>query len=149
MWDFANVQFVLRDLMRYDTPGDYQGDEIVAWSGLAVENPLYARAVQLHEFNERIIVAALGITDEMIDVIDKFRLLSWEYPEGRATLEELGVAAIEYAKIPKTIVDRYDEAHFIVMIHERLFVEACGLDWKKYNAFIESTRGKIPIEPNQ
>ena len=121
--DISKVKFQTTDTMRYDTPGDWQGEVITAWSGL--EKPEYIEAVQFHEFIEAVILQAAGITPDMIDKIDI---------EGPLD-------------IPIWILALYNKAHILALLCERELIEVHGLNWKEYDDFIESTRGKIPIFP--
>lgn len=163
-WDFRKVRFEIREKMRYDTPGDYQGNVISAWSGLP---ELSQKAVLVHEFTESLILRAAGITDEQIDIMDHYkevtgrfskpefefaeRMTSWgeltkAFDERITTVTELVKAAVAYEAIPKWIRNLYDEAHVIALIAERAYLEAAGGNWKEHDALIEATRGKIPHE---
>ena len=135
MWDFTRVKWATRDTMRYDTPGDWYGDNIEAWEGMPL---LSQRAVQLHEFNESAILRAAGITPEIIDAIDEFRI---QARNGVITLHTLDT----YRAIPAETLNLYDEAHVIALIVERAFLEAAGGNWQEHCKMIEDTRGKIPV----
>lgn len=124
LWDFTKVVFITSNAMRYDTPGDWYGDVIEAWVGLGrIE---YILAVQLHEFTEAVMLLAAGITPDMIDILD-------------TGTEE------EKTKILPWVKSKYEMAHNLSLLIEREFIEGCGLNWKEYDDFIESTQGKIPI----
>jgi hypothetical protein len=144
MWDFTKAIFCESEAMRYDTPGDWYGYVIEAWSGLGrVE---YIRAMQLHELIEATILRAAGITPDVIDILDNFELIASAYAKGEASQEELLAACVP---IPKEVKNIYDRAHVLALLVEREFIEACGLNWKEYDDFIEATRGKIPIRPEK
>ena len=151
MWDFTKVKFVTRKTMRYDSPGDWYGDNIEAWEGMP---PLSQQAVQLHEFNESAILRAAGITEEMIDIMDNFKNAAFEFSKYKSrkrddngiTLLKLAECAVLYFKIPPEIRNLYDEAHVLALQVERAFLEAAGGNWKKHCKLIEDSRGKIPFD---
>ena len=164
-FDITTAQFRVCDAMRYDTPGDYYIETLLAraplnsvvdhrwvfevWSGLS--RPEYIQEVFGHEVQEAMILTAAGITPEMVDVIDNYRLASWSY--GARTRRsgpdvdagELHITCFHYEAIPRYLRDLYDEAHFKAIGWGRLFIEACGLDWKTYQQEIIDSRGKIPV----
>ena len=142
MWDFRRVEWRTSDAMRYDTPGDWHGDEIEAWSGMPV---LSQQAVQLHEFNESAILRAAGITEEMIDIMDNFKNAAFDYTKGKASQKDLATRAVLFFKIPAELRNLYDEAHVLALQAERAFLEAAGGNWKKHCQMIEDSRGKIPV----
>lgn len=176
-FDFCNAKFRVCDTMRYDSPGDYYLEKILVraplncdrgsrwvfevWSGLS--RPEYIQEVFGHEVQEAMILVAAGITPEMIDVIDGYRQASWRYGEFRNTLtprdmeredfiqdlrNNVLLTTLDYEFIPKYLRDLYDEAHFKAIGWGRLFIEACGLDWKTYQQEIIDSRGKIPVREN-
>jgi len=135
MWDFTKVKWASSKAMRYDTPGDWHGDLIEAWEGMPL---LSQRAVQLHEFNESAILRAAGVTPEIIDAIDEFRI---QVKNGVITLHTLDT----YRAISPEILNLYDEAHVIALMVERAFLEAAGGNWQDHCKMIEDSRGKIPV----
>ena len=143
MWDFTKARFIEADVMRYDTPGDWEGDTITAWKGMPF---LSQRAVQLHEFNESAILRAAGITEEQIDIIDNFHVAASNFSKGLISKDELAECASLYYKIPWNLRELYDFAHDICLILERTFLEASGGNWQEHEQIIENTRGKIPIK---
>ena len=142
MWDFTKVIWATRDTMRYDTPGDWYGDNIEAWGGMPF---LSQRAVQLHEFNESAILRAAGITEEMIDVMDNFKNAAIAFAQGEISSGELDGLARKYEAIQPETRNLYDEAHVIALMVERAFLEAAGGNWQEHCKMIEDTRGKIPV----
>lgn len=143
MWDFTKVIWKTSAVMRYDTPGDWHGDVIEAWEGMPL---LSQRAVQLHEFNESIILRAAGVTEDMIDVMDDFKNAAFAYSKGEIEQTELALRAVSFFAIPAETRNLYDEAHVIALQVERAFLEAAGVNWQKHCRMIEDTRGKIPHE---
>lgn len=142
MWDFTNVKWATRDTMRYDTPGDWHGDFIEAWSGMPV---LSQQAVLLHEFCESLVLRAAGITEEMIDIMDNFKNAAFNYTQGKATQREMARFAVLFFKLSPEIRNLYDEAHVLALQVERAFLEAAGGNWKEHCRMIEDSRGKIPF----
>jgi hypothetical protein len=142
MWDFRNVRWETRDVMRYDTPGDWHSDFIEVWSGLPYLNRM---AILLHEFNESAILRAAGITEEMIDIMDNFKNAAFQFARGEICEEELGDRARLYYVLPPEITNLYDEAHVLALQVERAFLEAAGGNWKEHCKLIEDSRGKIPV----
>lgn len=147
-FDITKTRFTVCDAMRYDTPGDYFLKDglwqFEAWSGLS--RPEYIQEVFGHELQEAMIISAAGITEEMIDAIDNYRLASWSYAnrfERQGT--EFLSTCVDYEAIPRYLWDLYDEAHFKAIGWGRLFIEACGLEWKTYQQEILDSRGKIPV----
>lgn len=152
MLDLTKVKFTVQDAMRYDTPGDYFFKDglwqFEAWSGLS--QPEYIQEVFGHESQEAMIISAAGITEEQIDVIDNFRQAVWSYARrfkrgGFADSGELELTARLYEEIPRKLRDLYDQAHFQAILWGRTFIDACGLDWAKYEQEIRDSRGKIPV----
>ena len=123
IWDFTKAIWATRDAMRYDTPGDWYDDNIEAWNGLPFFNQ---RAVQLHEFNESVILRAAGITEEMIDVMDNFNNAAFDYSKGKIEQTELALRAVSFFNIPAETRNLYDEAHVMALGIERAFLEAAG-----------------------
>ena len=144
--DLSDINFETSDKMRYDTPGDWSNYTITAWNGLAKANPDFITAVQLHEFNESVICRAAGITPKVIDTIDNYKQAIRDFAAGAIDTEELLLLAKEYMDVPYWIIEIYEQAHELSLLVERAFIEAAGHDWKKYNDYIESTRGRIPHE---
>ena len=152
-FDITTAQFRVCDAMRYDTPGDYFFKDglwqFEVWSGLS--RPEYIQEVFGHEVQEAMILCAAGITPEMVDVIDEYRLASWSYGNRArrsglsANSDELELTCFNYEAIPRYLRDLYDEAHFKAIGWGRLFIEACNLDWKTYQQKIIDSRGKIPV----
>ena len=143
MWDFTKVIWKTSPVMRYDTPGDWHGDVIDAWEGMP---PLSQQAVQIHEFNESLILRAAGITEEMVDVMDNFKNAAIAYAKAKIGFDELAARAQAYEVIPAETRNLYDEAHVLALAIERAFLEAAGGNWKEHCQMIEDTRGKIPYE---
>lgn len=143
MWDFTKVIWKTSPVMSYDTPGDWRGDEIIAWSGMPL---LSQQAVLLHEFCESLILRAAGITEEMIDIMDNFKNAAFDYSKGKATQREMAQRAVLFFKIPPEIRNLYDEAHVLALQVERAFLEAAGGNWKEHCRMIEDSRGKIPFD---
>jgi hypothetical protein len=142
-WDFRRAKYRVLERMRYDTPGDWHDDFIDAWAGLPEPSQ---EAVQFHELIEFAIIRKAGITQEVIDIIDNYRLASQQYAKDEIGMEAFAEAAILYEAIPKAIRNLYDQAHFIALLAERALIEAGGYTWKDHDDFIEATRGKIPVE---
>jgi len=143
MWDFTKVIWKTSPVMRYDTPGDWHGDVIETWEGIPL---LSQQAVQIHEFNESLILRAAGITEEMIDVMDNFKDAAIGFAQGKVSLEEIATRARLYEAIPAETRNLYDEAHVIALMVERAFLEAAGGNWQGHCKMIEDTRGRIPHE---
>jgi hypothetical protein len=149
MLDLTKVKFTVKDAMRYDTPGDYFLKDglwqFEAWSGLS--RPEYIQEVFGHELQEAQIIVAAGITPEMIDLIDEYRLLVESFDPNALNMgwSNLTAAVFAFKNIPKKLRDLYDQAHFQAILWGRTFIDACGLDWAEYEREIEDSRGKIPV----
>ena len=151
--NFNALVFDITTIMRYDTPGDWiletlglSGVErlrVTAWAGLG---ELSARAVQLHEFVEAVILLEAGIDPEEVDVLDDYKIKSRLFARGELQSNLLIEACRAAEAIPVEKRNLYAQAHALALLVERMFVEAGGGNWQEHDAKIEASRGKIPFE---
>lgn len=116
----VSIEIIPHKEQRYDTAGDWQivGNSLqitVSETG----NWVYDMAIALHELVEALICIQRGIEEEEVSKFD----IKFEERRKRGNEEEPG----DDPKAP------YHLEHGFASACERLFIAACGENWKKYD----------------
>lgn len=117
--DLKQLQFQVKDAMRYDDVGDYYGNIIVTYD---MKDDVVNNAILIHEFVEYMLIRSAGLSSEMIDQFDNDEHSREAHPK-------------EYKL--------YEKFHNLANKVERQFIENLGLSWEEHDKIIYSTPIKI------
>jgi hypothetical protein len=125
------VAFIDQAEQRYDTVGDYwlEEDGTLQFRSTAFKDWRMAYACIMHELAEAALCLHVGVTFADIDDFDK----RWEAARQAAGLEAITLAdGTEIDEPGDDPSAPYYEQHKTGDIIERIFANACGLNWQAY-----------------
>lgn len=124
-----HYKFTCRDIMRYETLGDYfttkKGMEIQTYSKLS---PIERKAVAIHELVEHTLLELKGITPEQVT--------EWDTEDSNG----------KYNPSMYDKNDWYKKADEIALYVERQIIEWAGLNWTTYDDDIDAIEIKYNLK---